>query len=383
MKDEKIFDILENAENEPMDRLIQKCPDISDKQLDRILAESERKYNMKKEENSTDMNMNENDVVEGVERSRRPKWIAPLSMAASVVLIAGVLIGSTALIMKHGRTPDDDDIMNPVAAVSTAETSGTNTGTVTSRVTTSVIPAAEDETDTAAETTAVPETTTEPADDEAYLDISTLAGQWLYQVASDGYSVEESPRNIACLVISEDGCYYHYIDSEQIPYFGKVSVSRDEYYDSSSLLLVEFVYENKVQFSAYYNEDDPHVLSIGSDGTERLVRGTWLAGTGISVIAGKWIWLEKDFNLPDSPYTGNYGTVFIDTDGTYTYTNIDGKVTTGRVETGTEEIGGTTLETVSFYEGEELSFGGYYHFGEEEFISIGNGGISALFRLAD
>ena len=48
MKDEKIFDILERAEDDSMDRLIGKCPEISDNELDKILEMSERKYNMKK-----------------------------------------------------------------------------------------------------------------------------------------------------------------------------------------------------------------------------------------------------------------------------------------------------------------------------------------------
>jgi hypothetical protein len=44
MKDKEIFDILENAENESMERLIDKCPEIPDEQLDRILAMSEKKF---------------------------------------------------------------------------------------------------------------------------------------------------------------------------------------------------------------------------------------------------------------------------------------------------------------------------------------------------
>ena len=43
MKDKNIFDILENAENGSMNRLADKCPEISDEQLDRIFVKSEKK----------------------------------------------------------------------------------------------------------------------------------------------------------------------------------------------------------------------------------------------------------------------------------------------------------------------------------------------------
>ena len=48
MKEKKLFDILGNAEDDSMERLTDKCPEITDAQLDKILAMSERKYKMKK-----------------------------------------------------------------------------------------------------------------------------------------------------------------------------------------------------------------------------------------------------------------------------------------------------------------------------------------------
>ena len=104
MKDEKIFDILENAENDSMDRLIDKCPEISDEQLDRILVMSERKFKMKDKETTRakkdNIKVTENNVVEGVDRVRRPAWLRPVSAAASLILVIGIIAGSTALIKK-------------------------------------------------------------------------------------------------------------------------------------------------------------------------------------------------------------------------------------------------------------------------------------------
>ena len=42
MKDKNIFDILENADNDSMDRLIDKCPELSDEELRKIYEEEHR-----------------------------------------------------------------------------------------------------------------------------------------------------------------------------------------------------------------------------------------------------------------------------------------------------------------------------------------------------
>ena len=43
MKDKNIFDILENADSDAMNRITDKCPEISDDQLEKILSMSESK----------------------------------------------------------------------------------------------------------------------------------------------------------------------------------------------------------------------------------------------------------------------------------------------------------------------------------------------------
>ena len=61
MKEKELFDVLENAEDNSMERLIEKCPEISDKQLDRILAMSERKFKMKNKEAQRNIKKTENN----------------------------------------------------------------------------------------------------------------------------------------------------------------------------------------------------------------------------------------------------------------------------------------------------------------------------------
>lgn len=137
MKRENIFDVLTNAEDNTMERLTDKCPEITDTQLERLLALSERKYKEKKRdiENSItrrNITMTEYDEVSGVE-THRGTWLRMVSTAASLIVAAGVIWGSISF-MKRSRT---DDINNggpdtPYAsdvATSTTAVTGTGTGT--------------------------------------------------------------------------------------------------------------------------------------------------------------------------------------------------------------------------------------------------------------
>lgn len=142
MKEKNLFDILGNSEDDSMKRLADKCPEITDAQLDRLLKDSERKYNMKKKdiegnrtEKVKDITISETSVS-GVERVKRPVWLAPLCTAASLILIAGIAIGSTALLHRNHGSPDggDGDPAITVTTVSdtvTTVTTSENTNTAT------------------------------------------------------------------------------------------------------------------------------------------------------------------------------------------------------------------------------------------------------------
>ncbi len=162
VKERNILDILGNAEEDTMEFLTEKCPEITDAELDALIDATEKKYKTKKKakdgtEKDNNINMTENEVS-GVEHSRRPAWLAPLLTAASIVLTAGVVLGSVMLLNRHGH--NGGGIEQPAvtatttsvtAAVSTIATSaGTATGTAAmSTATTQTVTAAE----TTAETT--------------------------------------------------------------------------------------------------------------------------------------------------------------------------------------------------------------------------------------
>lgn len=102
---------------------------------------------------------------------------------------------------------------------------------------------------------------------------------------------------------------------------------------------------------------------------------------GINDIAGKWNYQVSSGNYAVEEGAKDNGTVEIKADGTYSYTDTNGKVTTGTVKIGIDEVGGTKFTTVLFSNGTEVSFAGYYRSAYE--ISIGNGGMARLVREAE
>ena len=270
MRDEKIFDILERAEDDSMDRLIDKCPEISDAELDKILAMSEKKYRVKKKGmgitmNKNVVNQNGTDFVEGVERSRRPAWLAPLSIAASVVLIAGIAIGSNALMKKNNRKSDNDHVVVPGVTVTTTivNTSvDTTSVTVDTSVTETVIVSEQ----TTVTTTAEPEVTTTEISDEGF-DINEIVGKWEYQVSDGTHKAGENPVYNGVITIYPSAIY-EYTDVNGNVTEGTVRTGYEEI-AGSQIPKVDF-FENTIwSFGGYYNDNE---INIGNGGLSRLVR---------------------------------------------------------------------------------------------------------------
>ena len=65
--------------------------------------------------------------------------------------------------------------------------------------------------------------------------------------------------------------------------------------------------------------------------------------TDIAHIAGEWKYQSSDTNLPVNITPTDYGTVVINKDGTYTFTDLSGKTSSGTVQFSIETIGGYYL----------------------------------------
>ncbi|WP_028521236.1 hypothetical protein [Ruminococcus flavefaciens] len=275
MKDKEIFDILENAEYESMERLIDKCPEIPDEQLDRILAMSEKKFRDKmaaqeRTERDNTIKMTENDEVQGVERSRRPAWLAYLTTAASVILIAGIAIGSTFMLRRESKPGGGGELPPAVTATTTAsDNTGTTfvssgkdgTVTVTTTTTTaggtavtSAVPGGEGNTVTAAENE----------------ELKPFVGRWKYQASSGNYTVDMGAENIGTVEIRGDGTYTYTENN------GNVTTDRVERsvekIAGTEFVTLTFYDGSAIKFVASYNEAGSDRLNIGNGGLERLVR---------------------------------------------------------------------------------------------------------------
>ena len=156
VKEKEIFDKLVNAEDDTMDILTDMCPEITDAELDRLLAVTERKYKMKKKdkdraEKDNDITMSENEVS-GVERVRRPAWLTPIATAASVVLVAGIVLGSVIMLNRQAKSGNGSGVDQPAVTATTADTTEITT-TATGTSVTNTASTTQTTTETTAETT--------------------------------------------------------------------------------------------------------------------------------------------------------------------------------------------------------------------------------------
>ena len=278
MKEKKIFDILENAENDSMNRLIGKCPEISDEQLDRIYAMSEKKFRKMKKgaertERDNNIKMTENDTVEGVEHSRRPVWLTTLSTAASIVLIAGIAIGSTVMI-RGNRKIINTDSQTPPAVTATTETvtgtSATATQTDNAIVKTSVTIVSGT---SGTSDSVVTQTVTEPASEEAADTefIKPYVGRWRYQTSPTNH-VHYDGTDTGTVDIFDDATYT-YTDKNGSVSNGTIK-KHIENIGGSEIFGLDFSGNTFEPHIAYYTDTAPDELHFGNGDAARIVRGT-------------------------------------------------------------------------------------------------------------
>lgn len=313
MKDEKIFDILEGAEGGTMERLISKCPEIPDEELDDILEMSERKYYMKKKEMSGNSIGGQPEfngaTVSGVERVKKFSWTKPLTIAASFVLIAGLAAGSISLMNKNRTGSADSGIgVSDTAVTGTSEVttaasepaSGTvttsaasaavTTETVTETVTEAVIvtepvvtdvytePGTEPDTEpvTDTEPTEVysePETEPETENTEktfAVLNIEDITGEWEFQISDGSAPIDENPIYNGTITINDIGIY-EYTNADGNVITGSVRTNFEGLTDPV-VPSVAFYSYTKLLYEGYCYDTHPDVILIGDGTYARLVR---------------------------------------------------------------------------------------------------------------
>lgn len=144
-----IFNMLENAGDDDMRRLMDMTPGFDSDTSERLLKMSEKKYNIKKNNIAAKADTEYETEISGVDTYKRPVWTRLMPVAASLVLVAGALAVTGSLLKSHAPGgPDDPE--PPVIAASTEDPSAPTDTTAKEQATTIV--AASGTAETAAET---------------------------------------------------------------------------------------------------------------------------------------------------------------------------------------------------------------------------------------
>lgn len=161
-----IFNMLENAGDDDMKRLMDLTPGFDERTAERLLEMSERKYDTKKN-NAAGNTAGYETEISGVETYSRPMWKRLMPVAASLVIVAGA-IGMAGHLLK-GSDPVEPDVSDPpVIAASTEDPSAP---AATAEETAEAIVTAVPGTDTTAETAETAPAATETAA------VATVIGQ--------------------------------------------------------------------------------------------------------------------------------------------------------------------------------------------------------------
>ena len=119
MRKDQGFDMLENADDRTIERLSE-VPVLTEKEKERILKMSKDKLKRRYRTENIEAG------VSGVETYRRPKWYSFAALAASLVLVCGI-VGTGVLMNRNGMAPDENENKFPKAAVTTSSVPVTTT----------------------------------------------------------------------------------------------------------------------------------------------------------------------------------------------------------------------------------------------------------------
>ncbi|MBR3268212.1 MAG: LPXTG cell wall anchor domain-containing protein [Oscillospiraceae bacterium] len=143
-----------------------------------------------------------------------------------------------------------------------------------------------------------------------------LTGRWFLQ---------EGGESTGYVMVYEDGTYSYYSYAKNTAYGGTVTIEYDEHPDGTASEIYSF-YDNSGEFRFGCRKPDTgsDVLPIGQDGSAMLVKDTADYETACAAdIAGSYSYQVL------SEQSGEYeadGTVTVSEDGTYTYTDAKGSV---------------------------------------------------------
>lgn len=104
--------------------------------------------------------------------------------------------------------------------------------------------------------------------------------------------------------------------------------------------------------------------------------------TDISELVGQWKYQIAPEGMNITAGVTDNGTIDIKSDGTYTYTDLDGNNHSGTVKVDYDIFGGDySVPFFAFYEGDQFFIGCYCHETHSDVYMTGNGGMSQIVRI--
>ncbi|MBR3666777.1 MAG: hypothetical protein IKN66_06425 [Ruminococcus sp.] len=216
------------------------------------------------------------------------------------------------------------------------------------------------------------------AADNSVADIKAFAGKWTHQVSEGNNTVDKSAKNVGTVEINADFTY-KYTDAEGKTSAGTVKLGTDKI-DGTEFTVLSFYEGSALKYTAY-SLTGTDVLSLGNGGLARFVKEAETTAS-ISSFTGKWTHQVSEGNNTVDKSSKNAGTVEINADSTYKYTDTEGKTSAGTIKLGTDKIEGTEFTVLSFYEGSALKYTAYSAAGSDV-LSLGNGGLARFVKEAE
>ena len=166
--------------------------------------------------------------------------------------------------------------------------------------------------------TATASVSEEAAYDET--DIRNIVGQWKYQLAADGKTVDISSKDNGIITVKEDSTYT-YTDLDGNAHSGTVKLDYDTFGEDYRVPFFAFYEGDKFFISCYCQQNNPNAYIIGNGGMEQLLS----VNADFSAITGEWEELIGDRRIFN-----------ISANGVYTVTYPDNATDQGIIKVGNE-----------------------------------------------
>ena len=280
MKKKNIFDILENTDDETMGVITDLSPELDEAKFEKLFAKSEKDYKIKKKEMERTMRENiiEENAVSGVDRVRRPMWIRSMVTAASIVLIAGVVIGSAVFMHGGSKITNKGGGGTPTVTAVTTDKKSTET--------------------TAADTTSVKTTTTST---QTVTTVSTSAQEKIAETNVQVVGVQETNVTTASNTSNTN--------SQDETFVGRINQNYQENYRNVITKYIDEAVASGEDFCIDYVLKD-----VTGDGTPELIlkHGHYEADSFVTIY-------NSDLKVIGDMFRGSYTGFYESSNGTFAF----------------------------------------------------------------